>query len=73
MQLTLEGLRNGSVWVRAANAVQCLQYFCLSALVLAVTPRVVASHADRQALMNIVREEGGTRAMIFSVGGGNES
>ena len=59
--------------MRVEKAAQCFQYCCLSALVLGVTPSVVASHADRQALMNIVREEGGTRAMIFSVGGGNES
>ena len=69
IQLTLAGSRNGSVWVSEVNVTQCLQYFCLSVLVLAVTPRVVASHADRQALMNIVREEGGTRSMICAVEG----
>ena len=64
---TVLELRKGSVWVMDVNATQCLQYFCLSALVLGVTPSVVASHADRQALANIFREEGGTRPKILTV------
>ena len=70
---TVSELRNGSVLVRVVNVVQCRQYFFLSALVLATTPSVVASHADKQARANIGREEGDILPMICSMAEGNSS
>ena len=53
--------------MRAVKVDRCFQYFSLSALVLGVTPSVVASHVNRQALANIVREEGGILSMILTI------
>ena len=64
---TVSGLRNGSVLVRDVKVVQWRQYFLLSAFVLATTPSVVDSHADKQAQGNIGWEEGGILPMICSV------
>ena len=70
---TVSGLRKGSALVRVVKVVQWRQYFFLPALVLATTPSVIASHADKQAQANIGREEGGILFMIYFMAEGNLS